>query len=88
VISTTVANSPLFWLAILGGLAGLYVLPSVIAACRKAEGLGWIIVLNLLPTGVGWLAALVLAFAMPRREPPPPVPYPYHQQVHGQGRYY
>lgn len=77
------ANSAWFWLGLITFLAGLYILPSVIAACRKAEGLGWIIILNLLPTGVGWLAALVLAFAMPRREPPPPVPYRYYEPVHG-----
>lgn len=74
-MSATLANSPLFWLALIGALGGLYVLPSVIAACRRVAGLGWIIVVNLLPTGVGWLAALVLAFMMPRREPPEPSYY-------------
>ncbi len=50
------------------GLLGLYVLPSVIAGIRGVEGLGWIIVINLLPTGVGWLAALIAALALPRRQ--------------------
>jgi len=45
----------------------LYVLPSVIAAIRGVEGLGWIIVINLLPTGVCWLAALIAAVLLPRR---------------------
>ena len=62
------ANSYFFWLALIAGLLVLYVLPSIIAAIRRVEGLGWIIVLNLLPTGVGWLAALIAALALPRRE--------------------
>ena len=37
---------------------------------RKVEGLGWLIVVNLIPTGIGWLAAIVLAFTLPRRERP------------------
>jgi hypothetical protein len=64
------AHSYLFWIALILGLLGLYILPSVIAAIRGVEGLGWIIVINLLPTGVGWLAALIGALALPRREPP------------------
>lgn len=64
------AHSYLFWIALIVGLLGLYILPSVIAAIRRVEGLGWIIVINLLPTGVGWLAALIGALALPRREPP------------------
>jgi hypothetical protein len=67
VISTAVADSPVFWLAIIGGLAALYLLPVVIGAIRHVEGLGWIIVLGLLP--LGWPAALVAACMMPRREP-------------------
>jgi len=54
-----VANSPLFWLGIIGGLAALYLLPIVIGAIRHAEGLGWIIIVNLLP--MGWPAALLPA---------------------------
>ena len=62
------AHSYLFWIALILGLLGLYILPSVIAAIRGVEGLGWIIVINLLPTGIGWLAALIGALALPRRE--------------------
>lgn len=57
-----------FWIALIFGLLGLYILPSVIAAIRGVEGLGWIIVINLLPTGVGWLAALLGALMLPRRD--------------------
>jgi hypothetical protein len=62
------AQNPLFWGALIAGLLVLYVLPSVIGAIRKVEGLGWLIVINLIPTGIGWLAAMVMAFALPRRE--------------------
>ena len=61
------AHSYIFWIMLFMGLFALYILPSVIAAIRGVEGLGWIIVINLLPTGVGWLAALIAAVALPRR---------------------
>jgi hypothetical protein len=64
------AHSYLFWIALLMGLLALYILPSVIAAVRGVQGLGWIIVINLLPTGVGWLAALIAALALPGRVAP------------------
>ena len=63
------AHSFIFWTALIFALLGLYILPTVIAAIRRVEGLGWIIVINLLPSGVGWLAALIAAIALPRKEP-------------------
>jgi hypothetical protein len=72
------ANSYFFWIALILVLLGLYILPSVIAIIRGVEGLGWIIVINLLPTGVGWLAALIGALMLPRRQSPPVLsPYLY-----------
>jgi hypothetical protein len=62
------AQNPFFWVALIAGLLVLYVLPSVIGAIRNVEGLGWLIVVNLIPTGIGWLAAIVLALTLPRRE--------------------
>jgi hypothetical protein len=44
-------SKPLFWGALIAGLLVLYILPSLIGAIRKVEGLGWLIVVNLLPTG-------------------------------------
>jgi hypothetical protein len=48
-------------------------------------------VVNLIPTGIGWLAAMVLAIMLPRREPPiayprPSTAYPpvYYTQAPGQ----
>ena len=61
------AHSFIFWTVLILGLLGLYILPTVIAAIRGVEGLGWILVINLLPTGVGWLAALIGAIALPSR---------------------
>ncbi|HEV3294527.1 MAG TPA: hypothetical protein VG123_36560 [Streptosporangiaceae bacterium] len=54
----------------------LYVLPSPIGGRRKVESLGWLVVVNLIPTGIGRLAAMILAFMLPRRQPPPyPITY-------------
>ena len=66
---SVLAHSYVCWIALILGLLAVYILPSVIAAIRGVPGLGWIIVLNLLPTGIGWLAALIAALALPRREP-------------------
>jgi hypothetical protein len=37
---TTLANSPVFWIGLLAGLGGLYVLPTVIAVFRRVENIG------------------------------------------------
>jgi hypothetical protein len=73
------AHSYFFWIALILVLLGLYILPSVIAAIRGVEGLGWIIVINLLPTGVGWFAALIGALMLPRRQPAIPTS---HRSAH------
>ena len=65
---STLASSYVFWIALIIGLLALYILPSVIAAIRGVEGLGWIIVINLLPSGVGWLAALIAALCLPGKD--------------------
>ena len=77
------AQSPVFWAGLIAGLALLYILPTLIGIARKVEDLGLLIFINLLPTGVGWIAALVMAFMLPRREPViyQPVPYPTPQYL-------
>lgn len=50
----------------------------MIGAIRRVEGFGWLVVINLLPTGAGWLAAMVLAFMLPRRQPPVIYPLVYY----------
>jgi hypothetical protein len=44
----------------------IYILPTVIGIARQVEGLGLIICLNVFP--VGWLAALILARLIPRKQ--------------------
>jgi hypothetical protein len=66
VIPAAVANSWYFWLAIIGVVVGVYILPTVIGIARQVEGLGWVICLNTIP--VGWPAALFHACTMPRRK--------------------
>jgi len=74
---SVLAHSYIFWVALILGLLTIYVLPTVIAAIRGVPGLGWIIVINLLPTGIGWLAALIAALALPPKETPAVLsPYP------------
>lgn len=75
-------TSGLFWIALIIGLLALYILPTVIAAIRGVPGLGWIIVINLLPTGIGWPAALIAALALPRKQPPHAYP-PYSSSFVG-----
>ena len=65
-IPAAVADSWFFWLAIIGGLAGVYILPTVIGIARQVEGLGLVICLNAIP--VGWPAALILACLMPPKK--------------------
>jgi hypothetical protein len=69
----TLAQSPVFWFALIGGLAFVYTLPLIIALIRNVEDLALVVIFNVFP--VAWLGALILAFAMPRKEPaysPPP----------------
>ena len=65
-IPAAVADSWFFWLAIIGVVAGVYILPTVIGIARQVEGLCWVICLNTIP--VGWPAALLLACLMPGKE--------------------
>ena len=65
-IPAAVADSWLFWLAIIDGLAAVYILPTVIGIARQVEGLGLVICLNVVP--VGWPAALILACIRPRKQ--------------------
>jgi hypothetical protein len=79
VIPAAVTDSWFLWLAIIGVLAGVYILPTVIGIARQIEGLGWVVCLNTIP--VGWPAALLLACLMPRKE----ISHaPYRQRPRGQ----
>lgn len=64
------AQSPLFWLALTLIVVGLYVLPTVIALFRQVDDIGLVVAINFIggPTGVGWLAALILSIFLNTRE--------------------
>jgi hypothetical protein len=76
------ANSYWFWALVIGGLAVLYFLPTIIGAKRNIEHLAIIVMLNMFP--LAWPGALAGAFMLPRKQPPvlyyahytPPVQHP------------
>jgi hypothetical protein len=65
-MSAAVANSPLFWVALIGGLAIGYVLPVIIAVIRHVEDIALVVILNAIP--IAWPAGLRLACTLPRRD--------------------
>jgi Superinfection immunity protein len=71
------ANSLAFWLLAFVAIVVVYLLPTLIGMVRKVDRLALVFLVNLIgaPTGVGWLAAMILAFG-PRRVSGPPVPWP------------
>jgi hypothetical protein len=76
------AQSPLFWGALITVLMIVYFLPIWIGIFRQVEGLGWLVAFNVLCPGIGWVGGMTLACTLPRREPPavyPPAVY-YPQQ--------
>jgi hypothetical protein len=69
------ANSYVFWIFVFVAIAVAYLLPTFIGIIRGVERLTLVFLLNLIgaPTGIGWVAAMILAFG-PRRPlagPPP-----------------
>jgi hypothetical protein len=64
------ANSYAFWISLFLLLPVLYLLPTLIGLIRGVDNRALVFLVNLIgaPTGVGWLAALILAFG-PRRAP-------------------
>jgi Superinfection immunity protein len=69
------ANSAAFWVLAVLVLAAVYLMPTVVGTIRGVDQLALVFLVNLIgaPTGIGWLAALILAFG-PRRLPPGPPP--------------
>jgi hypothetical protein len=67
------ANSYAFWIFVFMALAVVYMLPTLIGMIRGVDRLALVFLVNLIgaPTGVGWFAAIILAFG-PRRLPPEP----------------
>jgi hypothetical protein len=64
------ANSYAFWIFVFVALAVVYMLPTLIGMIRGVDRLALVFLVNLIgaPTGVGWFAAMILAFG-PRRLP-------------------
>jgi len=72
------ANSYAFWVLAFLAIIVVYLLPTLVGIIRRVDRLALVFLVNLIgaPTGIGWLAAMILAFG-PRRIPgPPPVSWP------------
>ena len=67
------ADSAVFWISLFGVLVILHLLPTLIGLIRGVDALALVFLVNLIgaPTGIGWAAAMILAFG-PRRLPPEP----------------
>ena len=80
------ANSVEFWVLLILVLSAVYLLPTIVGMTRRVDRLALVFLVNLIggTTGVGWLAALILAFGPRRPSPvPPPVSWrpPYGPSV-------
>jgi Superinfection immunity protein len=66
-------NSYAFWIFVFVALLVIYLLPTLIGIIRNVDRLALVFLVNLIgaPTGIGWFAAMILAFG-PRRLPPEP----------------
>lgn len=62
------ADSGAFWALLILILGVLYLLPTIIAVIRGVDQLALVVLVNFIGglSGIGWLAALILAFG-PRR---------------------
>jgi len=70
------ANSLAFWLFAFLAIVVVYLLPTLIGLIRRVDRLALVFLVNLIgaPTGVGWLAAMILAFGRRRVPDPPSMP--------------
>ncbi|MEU5994217.1 superinfection immunity protein [Spirillospora sp. NPDC047418] len=68
---TAVLHSIYFWLAMIGLLGFLAVLPTLIALARGVDDIAIVILFNVIccTTVFGWPIALILAIRWPRRDP-------------------
>ena len=73
------ANSYVFWIFVFVVLVVVYMLPTLIGIIRGVDRLALVFLVNLIgaPSGIGWIAAMILAFG-PRRPGPEPsrISYP------------
>jgi hypothetical protein len=67
-------NSGALWMLIFLALAIVFLLPTLVGLIRRVDRLALVFVVNVIGglTGIGWLAAMILAFG-PRRPTASPV---------------
>jgi hypothetical protein len=65
------ANSCAFWVLLFAVLVVVYLLPTLVGLIRGVDRMALVFLVNLIgaPTGIGRVAAMILAFG-PRRLPP------------------
>ena len=73
-VMRVLADSGVLWILVFTALPVLYLLPTLVGAIRRVDGLALVFLVNLIgaPTGVGWVGAMILAFGPRRPAPPPP----------------
>jgi Superinfection immunity protein len=64
------SDSYAFWILVFILLAAVYLLPTLVGLIRGVDRMALVFLVNLIgaPTGIGWVAAMILAFG-PRRFP-------------------
>jgi hypothetical protein len=69
------AYSGALWILAFLALAIVFLLPTLVGLIRRVDRLGLVFLVNIVGglAGIGWLAAMILAFG-PRRPSAPPVP--------------
>jgi hypothetical protein len=79
----SLANSYAFWIFVFAILVVVYLLPTLIGIIRGVDRLALVFLVNLIgaPTGIGWIAAMILAFG-PRRPSHEPLRRPYPAGAH------
>lgn len=62
------ANSYAFWILLFLALTIVYLLPTLVGAVRGVDRLALVFLVNLIggATGIGWIAAMILAFGRRR----------------------
>jgi len=68
------ANSYAFWVLLFAVLVVVYLLPTLVGLIRGVDRMALVFLVNLIgaPTGIGWVAAMFLAFGPRRLTPHPP----------------
>jgi hypothetical protein len=74
---STLDDSGVLWVLIFLALAIVFLLPTLVGLIRRVDRLALVFLVNVIGglTGIGWLAAMILAFG-PRRPPGRPVQWP------------